>query len=311
MTTDTAPVRCRDLRKTYTDFWGRAVHPALQGVDLVVGAGESHALLGPNGSGKTTALRILLGLMEPTGGEAFLFGRPPTDPAARRGVGFLPEVSTMHAYLTCTETVLLHASLHGVARAEAKTRAAALLDRVQLTQAAKRKVHELSLGMKRRLALAASLAGAPRLLILDEPTAGMDPIVRESVVAMFQEHVRGGGTLLVTSHLLGDISGIATRATLLAEGRVVRTGDLNEMLARAGERSYRVTVPAAGDAASVDAAVRAAAERAGAVVAESGPTRGTIEQLFLATYRGDSHRGGPGGGTKGDGNGDAGAPRGR
>jgi len=141
-------------------------------------------------------------------------------------------------------------------------------------------VRELSLGMRRRLALAVAMVGRPRLLVLDEPTAGMDPVVRESVTALFQEHVKAGGTLLVTSHLLGDISGIAARATLLAAGRVVRQGDLDAMLRRDGVRAYRVE---GGEA--IDADVRRAVEAAGGRVVEAGPARGTIEDLFLETYR--------------------------
>lgn len=278
-------VLCEGLTKTYRDFWGRAAHAALAGIDLRVEPGESHALLGPNGSGKTTTLRILLGLLDPTGGRARLFGLDPARTEARRGVGFLPEQSALHPFLTCEETVVLFARLHGVPRSERKARAAELLGRVDLRDAARRKVRELSLGMRRRLALAAALAGRPRLLVLDEPTAGMDPVVRESVLALFQEHVRGGGTLLVTSHLLGDIAGIAARATLLAKGRVVREGDLGAMLVREGVRSYRAEGPPALD----DAVARAVAAAGGRMI-ESGPARGTIEELFLETYR-DGGRG--------------------
>jgi ABC-2 type transport system ATP-binding protein len=275
-----AAVLCQGLEKTYRDFWGRAAHAALRGVDLRVEPGESHALLGPNGSGKTTTLRILLGLLEPTKGTAAIFGLPPSRPEARRGVGFLPEQSALPAYLTGTETIDLFARLHGMARGDRRARAAELLDRVDLGGAADRRVREYSLGMRRRLGLAAALVARPRLVVLDEPTAGMDPIARERVVGLLREHVRAGGTLLVTSHLLGDISGIATRATLLSDGRVVRTGDLDSMLRRAGTRDYRV----AGTEA-LDETVRHAVEAAGGRVVEAGPAQGTIEDLFLETYR--------------------------
>jgi ABC-type multidrug transport system ATPase subunit len=290
-----AAVVCKGLEKTYRDFWGRAVHPALRGMDLTVEAGESHALLGPNGSGKTTTLRILLGLLEPTAGTVRLFGRAPTETAARRGVGFLPEQSQLPAYLTGAETLDLFGRLHDMPRADRALRVSELLARVGLADAAKRRVHEYSLGMRRRLGLAVAFVGRPRLLVLDEPTAGMDPLVRESVLGLFREHGAAGGTLLVTSHLLGDISGIAARATLLAAGRVVRTGDLGDMLRRDGVRSYRVDGPP-----SLDDVVRAAAESAGGRVVEAGPAHGTIEDLFLETYRE----------TRGE-DGDAGAARGR
>ena len=284
--TDPAVVRCTGLAKTYRDFWGRPVHPALRGVDLEVGRGESFALLGPNGSGKTTALRILLGLLRPTAGEARIFGLPPSSPAARARTGFLPERSTLHGFLTCDETLDLYARLHGVPRAERKARAGGLLERVRLADVGRRRVHALSHGMRRRLALAVAMIGRPELLVLDEPTAGMDPLVREDVLAAFRAHVERGGTLVVTSHLLGDISGIAARAALLADGVVGREGDLSEMLRRPGLRRYL----ARGDE-SLDAAVAAAVAGAGGAVEDSGPARASIEQLFLDTYR-DRDRGG-------------------
>ncbi|MCG3132917.1 MAG: Vitamin B12 import ATP-binding protein BtuD [Planctomycetes bacterium] len=290
-----APIVCTGLEKTYRDFWGRAAFPALRGVDLTVARGASHALLGPNGSGKTTLLRILLGLMPPTRGAARLFGRDPAEPAARRKVGFLPEQSSLQPFLTCTETVMIHAGLHGASRSEAKARAAVLLDRMALTDAARKKARELSLGMRRRLALAVALAGRPELLVLDEPTAGMDPIVRESVVALFVAHVKAGGTLLVTSHLLGDISGIAADATLLANGAVARTGSLDDLLVRKDRRAYVVQGGPQLDAAACDAAVRDAAERSGGRVVSAGPERATIEDLFLDTYRRGGDAGGAGG----------------
>ena len=277
---DDAPVRCTDLAKTYRDFWGRAAFPALTGIDLTVARGESHALLGPNGSGKTTTLRILLGLMRPTRGEVRLFGRDPTEPAARVRVGFLPEQSSLHGFLRARETLDIFARLYGVPRAERARRTSELLARLELTGAAKKRVRELSHGMRRRLALGVALVGTPELLVLDEPTAGMDPLVRESVLALFKEHMEKGGTLLVTSHLLGDIRGIASQATLLSRGKVARRGNLDEMLRREGLREYVVR-----GGPEMDAAVADAVRAKGGDVVESRPARASIEQLFLDTYR--------------------------
>ncbi len=277
---DAPVIVCRELAKTYRDFWGRRRFPALRGIDLEVARGDSFALLGPNGSGKTTTLRLLLGLLRPTSGEVQLFGRSPTDAAARRHVGFLPERSSLQGFLSCSETLTLHARLQGVPRAERTERIGGLLERVDLLDAAKRRVHELSHGMRRRLALAVALIGAPQLLVLDEPTAGMDPLVREGVLALFREHVEKGGTLVVTSHLLGDISGIAERAALLAAGRVVRSGRLDDLLRREGLRDIRIR-----GGPEIDAIVAEAVRGAGGELESAGPARATIEELFLETYR--------------------------
>jgi ABC-2 type transport system ATP-binding protein len=198
----------------------------------------------------------------------------------RRRVGFLPEESALHGFLTCVETLELYGSLYDVPRKELRSRAAALLERVRLADAARKRVNALSRGMKRRLALAVALVGEPELLVLDEPTSGMDPLAREEVLGLFEEHVEGGGTLLVTSHLLGDIHGIARHATLLAEGRVARAGDLAELLRVEGVRSYRVR-----GGAELDAAVRREAQERGGEVLSAGPAHDSIEELFLDTYR--------------------------
>jgi ABC-2 type transport system ATP-binding protein len=277
---DDAPVLCTGLAKTYRDFWGRASFPALAGVDLTVARGESHALLGPNGSGKTTTLRILLGLVRPTRGEVRLFGKDPAESAARARVGFLPEQSSLHGFLRAQETLEIFARLYGVARGERTRRAGELLERLELADAAKKRVRELSHGMRRRLALGVALVGRPELLVLDEPTAGMDPLVREGVLSLFREHLSGGGTLLVTSHLLGDIRGIASKATLLSRGVVARRGDLDEMLRRPDLREYVVR-----GGPEIDDAVAAAVRAKGGEVVESRPARASIEQLFLDTYR--------------------------
>ncbi len=286
--TDEPVVSCNALTKTYRDFWGRAVHPALCGVDIRVARGESFALLGPNGSGKTTTLRILLGLLAPTSGEARLHGLPPSSPAARANTGFLPENSTLHGFLTCDETLDLYGRLHGVPRAARRRRATELLARVRLEDARRRRVHTLSHGMLRRLALAVAMIGSPHLLVLDEPTAGMDPLVREDVLALFREHVHAGGTLVVTSHLLGDISGIAARAALLVDGVIGREGDLDDLLRRPGLRRYVVRADD-GAAGAVDAAVAGAVTAAGGAVEESAAARASIEELFLETYRDRDH----------------------
>ena len=273
-------VQCRNVRKTYRDRWGRRAHEALRGVELTVRPGESVALLGPNGSGKSTCLGLIVGLLSPTAGEVRLFGRDPRAAAARRGMGYLPERSDLQPFLSCNETVSLHARLRGVPRRDVKRRVAATLDGVGLADVAKRRVHALSHGMRRRLALACALVGRPALLVLDEPTSGMDPLVRERVVDGLRAHRAAGGTTIVTSHLLGDVSGLAERAVLLAEGRVVREGEIDDLRVRPG--CSRLDLRGSQEAL---AAAGAAATERGAEVLESGPLRMSIEELFVETYR--------------------------
>jgi len=209
-----------------------------------------------------------------------LFGRSPTESGVRARLGFLPEQSSLHGFLKARETLEIFGRLHGLSRADRRRRAGELLAAVTLEDAATKRVRELSHGMRRRLALAVALVSEPELLILDEPTAGMDPLVREGILGLLKAHVDRGGTLLVTSHLLGDIRGIAAQATLLARGKVVREGNLDELLTRDGERTYSVR-----GGPETDEAVRLAVEAAGGEVLEGGPARATIEDLFLDTYR--------------------------
>ncbi len=210
----------------------RAV-PALAGVSFRVERGEAVALLGANGSGKSTSLRILLGLLDPTGGDALAFGGPAGRREVRAATGYVPEEARHLPALSGRELVDLFARLQGVRpRAERLRRVDATLDACGLpASAARRRVAGYSRGMTRRVALAAALCPQPSLLVLDEPTSGLDPVGTEEILELLRAHVRGGGSILLSTHDRVTAEGLCTRAVALAAGRVAAQGSLAQLLA--------------------------------------------------------------------------------
>ena len=217
------------VTKTFRDFWLRPTVRAVDGLSLAVKRGEVFGLLGPNGSGKSTTIKMILGLVAPSEGRVSLFGLSPRTVEARRRLGYLPELSYLHPFLTAKETLLYYAGLCGLGRGEAKDRARQLLDMVGLSDVATRPVGGFSKGMSRRVALAASLVGRPELLILDEPTSGLDPISTKEVKTLVKALARGGMTILTTSHLLADAQDICDRVMILNHGRCVAEGRVAEL----------------------------------------------------------------------------------
>lgn len=205
---------------------------ALAGVSFRVERGEAVALLGANGSGKSTSIRILLGLLEPTGGEALTFGGPAGRREVRAATGYVPEEARRLPALSGRELVDLFARLQGVGpRAERLRRVDATLAACGLPPAAaKRRVAGYSRGMTRRVALAAALCPGPVLLVLDEPTSGLDPVGTEEILALLRAHVRDGGSILVSTHDRVTAEGLCERAVVLAEGRVAAEGSLRDLL---------------------------------------------------------------------------------
>ena len=222
-------VRLAGVSKTFHDFWLRPTVKAVDGLSLSVKRGEVFGLLGPNGSGKSTTIKMILGLLAPSGGTVSLFGRPPQSTEARRRLGYLPELSYLHPFLTAQETLAYYGGLSGLSRREAKSRARELLEMVGLSSAAKRPAGGFSKGMARRLALSAALIGRPELLVLDEPTSGLDPISTKEVKTLVKELRAGGMTILTTSHLLADAQDICDRVMILNRGRCVAEGLVSEL----------------------------------------------------------------------------------
>ena len=218
-----------DVRKTFRDFWLRPTVAAVDGLSLSVARGEVFGLLGPNGSGKSTTIKMILGLLTPSGGAVKLFGLSPRSIDARRRLGYLPELSYLHPFLTAKETLMYYAGLCGLSRKVAAARTGELLEMVGLANVARRAVGEFSKGMARRVALAASLVGKPELLVLDEPTSGLDPVSTKEVKTLIKELSAGGMTILMTSHLLADAGDVCSRVMILNHGRAVADGRVDEL----------------------------------------------------------------------------------
>jgi len=218
-----------DVRKTFRDFWLRPTVKAVDGLSLSVRRGEVFGLLGPNGSGKSTTIKMILGLLSPSSGSVKLFGLPPRSVAARSRLGYLPELSYLHPFLTAKETLKYYAGLCSLGGKTAAERCAELLKMVGLAEVANRPVGGFSKGMSRRLALAASLIGKPDLLILDEPTSGLDPISTKEVKTLVKALAAGGMTVLTTSHLLADAQDICDRVMIVNHGKAVAEGKVSEL----------------------------------------------------------------------------------
>ncbi|HYO69651.1 MAG TPA: ABC transporter ATP-binding protein [Archangium sp.] len=220
------------LRKTYRRAF-RQGHEALRGVDLAVPEGSAFGLIGPNGAGKTTFIKSILGIVQPTEGPVRVLGGSPEDPRIRARIGYLPE--RLHLPGAWLAPVFLGtvAGLKGLKPDKAAN--LRLLERVGLGDALGRRIGGYSKGMRQRLGLAAAMLGSPDLLILDEPTDGIDPMGRVEVRRILQEEVQRGTTLFLNSHLLAETERLCDRVAILGNGKVLREGRLEE-LARSGAR---------------------------------------------------------------------------
>jgi ABC-2 type transport system ATP-binding protein len=223
------------ITKVFRDFWGRPRAAALRDASLTIPAGSIFGLLGPNGAGKSTLMKLLLGHLYPTAGTLTVFGRSPRDVATKARIGYLPERTSFYANLTALETLRFFARLLGLAPAVREERIRQLLAMVGLQDAGSRLVGEYSHGMRKRLGLAQALLNDPDLLLLDEPTAGMDPIGCREIKDLILTLGRRGKTILLSSHLLADIEDVCDTVMGLYGGRVQAVGTLEELLARRNE----------------------------------------------------------------------------
>jgi ABC-2 type transport system ATP-binding protein len=234
-----------EVTKRYASRFGRSVVTALDGISLRVEPGEIFGILGPNGAGKTTAVKILLGLTHATAGEAAILGIPVGRPESRRRVGYLPEGHRFPGYLTARATLSVFGRMSGMSSSAIRTRTEELLGRVRLSDWADVRVRKFSKGMVQRLGLAAALVADPEVLLLDEPTDGVDPVGRREIRDLLREEAARGRAILVNSHLLSEIEQTCGRVAILRKGRIVREGPIEELTRR--EARYRMVAEPVDD----------------------------------------------------------------
>ncbi|MHC4441175.1 MAG: ABC transporter ATP-binding protein [Planctomycetota bacterium] len=230
---DQSVVQTVGLTKIFKDFWHRDRVVAVDRLDLDITQDQVFGLLGPNGSGKTTTIKMLLGLLYPTRGRISVLGRAPTDVAVKARIGYLPEESYLYRFLDARETLDYYGRLFQIPRPDRRRRVEQLLEMVGLTREARRRVGEYSKGMARRIGLAQALINDPDLLILDEPTTGLDPVGTRQIkdlIAFLNRQKRK--TVLLCSHLLADVEDVCQQVTILYGGRRQAAGDIGELLSQ-------------------------------------------------------------------------------
>src|SRR3954468_21954661 len=224
-------VKTEHLAKIYKDFWGRDKVRALDDLNLTVERGEVFGLLGPNGSGKSTTIKLLLGLIFATKGNAWVLGHRAGSTVINEKIGFLPEESYLYKFLSGEETLRFYGKLFKIPRDELNRRVPVLLDTVGLdSKARKRKLREYSKGMARRIGLAQALINNPELILLDEPTTGLDPIGTREMKDLIVSLKEQGKTVLLCSHLLADVQDVCDRITILFRGKMQTLGEVKDLL---------------------------------------------------------------------------------
>jgi ABC-2 type transport system ATP-binding protein len=234
-------IAVRGLTKVFKDFWGRPKARAVDNVNFEVRRGEVFGLLGPNGSGKSTTVKMLLGLLYPTKGHIEVFGKSPRHVKTKAKIGYLPEESYLYRYLDSDETLDFFGNLFSLDGDQRGQRREQLLEMVGLSKARRRQVGEFSKGMQRRIGLAQALINDPDLVILDEPTAGMDPLGCREVKDLILALARRGKTVILSSHLLSDVEDVCDRVVIYYGGKVQAIGTLKELLATPD--AVRITTP--------------------------------------------------------------------
>jgi ABC-2 type transport system ATP-binding protein len=305
-------VEARNLVKVYRGGFGRREVRALDGVSFQAPAGTAFGLLGPNGAGKTTFVKSLLASVHPTSGSAWVFGRDSRENEARRPIGYLPENHRFPTYFTGEGMLDLYGSLSGMEWRERKRRIPELLELVGLKGWGGTRLGKYSKGMLQRVGLAQALMHKPRLLVLDEPTDGVDPVGRIEIRRILQQLEGTGVTVFLNSHQLGEVEMYCSQVAILHKGRVALTGNVRELTT---DKGYRLTVP--NEAPEMPEALRARLEAGAAAVgtrngvasfqfatreaANEGidacrearhpvealePTRSTLEEIFIRTVEG-------------------------
>jgi ABC-2 type transport system ATP-binding protein len=273
-------IETRNLTKVYRDFWGRPKVQALKALDLQVRRGEIFGVLGPNGSGKTTTIKLLLGLLFPTEGEARIFGEPTTNVSKNERIGYLPEESYLYKFLNAEETLQFYGRLFKMSAKERNRRVDQLIDMVGLSAAKHRQLREYSKGMQRRIGLAQALINNPELILLDEPTSGLDPIGTAEIKELIRELREQGKTVVLSGHLLADMQDICDRIAILHRGELKELGKVSDLLTVQDVTQIRARnlPPEALEE------IRAVVSRHGGEAMVDHPTT-TLEELFLRIVR--------------------------
>ncbi|HWP40014.1 MAG TPA: ABC transporter ATP-binding protein, partial [Tepidisphaeraceae bacterium] len=270
------------LTKIYKDFWGRDKVRALDDLNLTIHRGEVFGLLGPNGSGKSTTIKLLLGLIFPTRGNAFVLGHPAGSTVINERIGFLPEESYLYRFLNGEETLKFYGRLFRIPSKDLKRRVPELLDIVGLDEKArKRKLREYSKGMARRIGLAQALINNPDLIMLDEPTTGLDPIGTREMKDLILDLKKQGKTVLLCSHLLADVQDVCDRITILFRGRMMELGYVRDLL----QVKDVTQISARGLNDGQLAEVQQFLARLGARDAQVSHPTTTLEDLFVRVVR--------------------------
>jgi len=225
-----------NLHYWYTQNWtGKKVH-AVKGVSVDVNNGEAFGFLGHNGSGKTTTIKSILGLVRHQQGNITICGRSSLEPASRQSVGYVPEYPYFYDYLTVSETMILMAGLCGIEHGEIGGRVDWALQMVKFPKPGSSRLRTLSKGLLQRVAIAQAIIHSPKLLILDEPFSGLDPVGRREIRDLFETLKDQGTTLLVSSHILSDVEHLCDRASIMVNGEIKGIFDLREGVRREGDR---------------------------------------------------------------------------
>ncbi len=272
-------VETRSLTKVYRDFWGRKKKTALNALDLKIYKGEIFGLLGPNGSGKTTTIKLLLGLLFPTAGDSFVFGEPASKVEKNERIGYLPEESYLYRFLNAEETLDFYGRLFNIDSATRRKRAGELIELVGLSGDKKRILREYSKGMRQRIGLAQALINDPDLIILDEPTSGLDPLGTKWMKDLILDLRKRGKTVLMCSHRLDDVQNVCDRIAILFNGDLQEQGRVDKLIEDSNRLELRATGVQMNDALKRE--LEAVIKKHGGSLETFGHPTTTLEDLFL------------------------------
>ena len=278
---DAPAIRITNLTKDFATGIRRTKLRAVDSLNLDIGHNEVFGLLGPNGSGKSTTIKIILGLLAPSAGSVEVYGEMAGKVAARRSVGFLPEAPYFYRYLSGRELVRFYAKVCGVDPSEREDRVQAVIDLVGMAEAAHRRVGTYSKGMLQRIGLAQALVHDPRLVILDEPTAGVDSLGAAAIADIIRTLKDRGKTVLLSSHLLAQIEGMCDRVAILHRGRLIESGTMENLTAEEGLES--LVVDRLPDAARAE--VEAVLQRHGKTLRRTEVPRRSLDELFVRSVK--------------------------